>query len=222
MLLRSKKCKKIQILMDLLEINKAQATDIVGRYLKSVKDIHAFLDFYFETLERENIVGTTHEKLRRVCKRAEIEFKKRFEDKEFFLEWLKNKYKNSPFFRLLESDFKYSYVCYDGQGNLFKRLAKSINMLVCLNNFGELTYEDGEMLKNNEFKHALIDFIFKNQERIGKDIYINTSYKIKGYTSLSHEEEYNNFKKVQKKFFKENQEEFQKKVKVKMAFKNIS
>ncbi|HEB8069719.1 TPA: hypothetical protein RZJ87_000989 [Campylobacter jejuni] len=214
--------EKIQILMDLLEINKAQATDIVGRYLKSVKDIHAFLDFYFETLERENIVGTTYEKLRRVCKRAEIESKKRFEDKEFFLEWLKNKYKNSPFFRLLESDFKYSYVCYDGQGNLFKRLAKSINMLVCLNNFGELTYEDGEMLKNNEFKHALIDFIFKNQERIGKDIYINTSYKIKGYTSLSHEEEYNNFKKVQKKFFKENQEEFQKKVKVKMAFKNIS
>ncbi|HFW6582412.1 TPA: hypothetical protein ACICDX_001769, partial [Campylobacter jejuni] len=175
--------EKIQILMDLLEINKAQATDIVGRYLKSVKDIHAFLDFYFETLERENIVGTTYEKLRRVCKRAEIEFKKRFEDKEIFLEWLKNKYKNSPFFRLLESDFKYSYVCYDGQGNLFKRLAKSINMLVCLNNFGELTYEDGEMLKNNEFKHALIDFIFKNQERIGKDIYINTSYKIKGYTS---------------------------------------
>ncbi|HEO8760676.1 hypothetical protein QR522_05560 [Campylobacter jejuni] len=214
--------EKIQILMDLLEINKAQATDIVGRYLKSVKDIHAFLDFYFETLERENIVGTTYEKLRRVCKMAEIEFKKRFEDKEIFLEWLKNKYKNSPFFRLLESDFKYSYVCYDGQGNLFKQLAKSINMLVCLNNFGELTYEDGEMLKNNEFKHALIDFIFKNQERIGKDIYINTSYKIKGYTSLSHEEEYNNFKKVQKKFFKENQEEFQKKVKVKMAFKNIS
>ncbi|EAL8448288.1 hypothetical protein ABHE04_001673, partial [Campylobacter coli] len=155
--------EKIQILMDLLEINKAQATDIVGRYLKSVKDIHAFLDFYFETLERENIVGTSYEKLRRVCKRAEIEFKKRFEDKEIFLEWLKNKYKNSPFFRLLESDFKYSYVCYDGQGNLFKRLAKSINMLVCLNNFGELTYEDGEMLKNNEFKHALIDFIFKNQ-----------------------------------------------------------
>ncbi|EEU7405979.1 hypothetical protein HEJ14_001825, partial [Campylobacter jejuni] len=99
--------EKIQILMDLLEINKAQATDIVGRYLQDAKDIHAFLYFYFETLERENIVGTTYEKLRRVCKRAEIEFKKRFEDKEIFLEWLKNKYKNSPFFRLLESDFKY-------------------------------------------------------------------------------------------------------------------
>ncbi|EAK7961435.1 hypothetical protein ACMT14_000890 [Campylobacter jejuni] len=214
--------EKIQILMDLLEINKAQATDIVGRYLKSVKDIHAFLDFYFETLERENIVGTTYEKLRRVCKRAEIEFKKRFEDKEIFLEWLCNKYKNQACFRVFQGDFKYSYLCYDGQGNLFKRLAKSINMLVCLNNFGELTYEDGEMLKNNEFKHALIDFIFKNQERIGKDIYINTSYKIKGYTSLSPEEEYNNFKKVQKKIFEENKEEFQKKVKVKMAFKKIS
>ncbi|EAJ1341707.1 hypothetical protein ACS18H_001366 [Campylobacter coli] len=211
--------EKIQILMDLLEINKAQATDIVGRYLKSVKDIHAFLDFYFETLERENIVGTTYEKLRRVCKRAEIEFKKRFEDKEIFLEWLKNKYKNSPFFRLLESDFKYSYVCYDGQGNLFKRLAKSINMLVCLNNFGELTYEDGEMLKNNEFKHALIDFIFKNQERIGKDIYINTSYKIKGYTSLSHEEEYNNFKKVQKKILRRIKKNFKRKQKSKWLLK---
>ncbi|EMB5530336.1 hypothetical protein U5687_001911 [Campylobacter coli] len=211
--------EKIQILMDLLEINKAQATDIVGRYLKNAKDIHSFLDFYFETLERENIVGTTYEKLRRVCKRAEIEFKKRFEDKEIFLEWLKNKYKNSPFFRLLESDFKYSYVCYDGQGNLFKLLAKSINMLVCLNNFGELTYEDGEMLKNNEFKHALIDFIFKNQERIGKDIYINTSYKIKGYTSLSHEEEYNNFKKVQKKILRRIKKNFKRKQKSKWLLK---
>ncbi|EIJ4040978.1 hypothetical protein K9T45_000765 [Campylobacter jejuni] len=214
--------EKIQILMDLLEINKAQATDIVGRYLQDVKDIHSFLDYYFETLEKEKIVGTTYEKLRLVCKKAEIEFKKRFEDKEIFLEWLKNKYKNSPFFRLFENDFKYSYLCHDGQGNLCKKLAKSINMLVCLNNFGELTYEDGEALKNNEFKHALIDFIFKNQERIGKNTYINTSYKIKGYKFLSHEEEYSNFKNEQKKIFEENQEEFQKKVKVKMAFKNIS
>lgn len=67
------------------------------------------------------------------------------------------------------------------------------------------------MLKNNEFKHALIDFIFKNQERIGKDIYINTSYKIKGYTSLSHEEEYNNFKKVQKKFLRRIKKNFKRK-----------
>lgn len=214
--------EKIQILMDLLEINKAQATDIVGRYLKSVKDIHAFLDFYFETLERENIVGSTYEKLRRVCKRAEIEFKKRFEDKEIFLGWLKSKYKNSSFFRLLENDFKYSYLCRDGQGKLYKKLAKSINMLVCLNNFGELTYEDGKALENNEFKHALIDFIFKNQERIGKNTYINTSYGIKEYKFLSYEEEYDNFKNKQKKKFEENQEEFKNKTKVKMAFKNIS
>ncbi|EEP3627123.1 hypothetical protein HB584_001647, partial [Campylobacter jejuni] len=94
--------EKIQILIDLLEINKAQATDIVGRYLQDAKDIHAFLDFYFETLERENIVGTTYEKLRRVCKRAEIEFKKRFEDKEIFLEWLCNKYKNQACFRVFQ------------------------------------------------------------------------------------------------------------------------
>ncbi len=34
--------EKIQILMDLLEINKAQATDIVGRYLKSVLKIRKY------------------------------------------------------------------------------------------------------------------------------------------------------------------------------------
>lgn len=76
--------EKIQILMDLLEINKAQATDIVGRYLKSVKDIHAFLDFYFETLEKENIIGTTYEKLRMVCKKAEIELKNALKIKKYF------------------------------------------------------------------------------------------------------------------------------------------
>lgn len=76
--------EKIQILMDLLEINKAQATDIVGRYLKSVKDIHAFLDFYFETLERENIVGTSYEKLRRVSKGLKSSLKSVLKTKKYF------------------------------------------------------------------------------------------------------------------------------------------
>ncbi|WP_229239521.1 hypothetical protein [Campylobacter volucris] len=41
--------EKVKILMNLLELNEAQAVDIVGRYLKDVKDIHVFLDYYFET-----------------------------------------------------------------------------------------------------------------------------------------------------------------------------
>ncbi|EJL4458982.1 hypothetical protein NMJ85_001734, partial [Campylobacter coli] len=158
--------EKIQILMDLLEINKAQATDIVGRYLKSVKDIHAFLDFYFETLEKENIIGTTYEKLRMVCKKAEIEFKKRFEDKEIFLEWLKNKYKNQACFRLHEGDFEYSYFASCGNGKKIKINQKSIDILVCVNAFKQISYKNGEPLENNEFKEALLEFIFKNQDRI--------------------------------------------------------
>ncbi|HDZ5094405.1 TPA: hypothetical protein RTH14_001677 [Campylobacter jejuni] len=160
--------EKIQILMDLLEINKAQATDIIGRYLKSVKDIHAFLDFYFETLERENIVGTTYEKLRRVCKRAEIEFKKRFEDKEIFLEWLCDKYKNKSCFRVFKGDFEYYYYAKYGSNKLIIINQKSADMLIKVNQFKELAYANGERIEEEEFKAALIDYMFKNQEKIGK------------------------------------------------------
>ncbi|EAI8925008.1 hypothetical protein CRL90_08940, partial [Campylobacter coli] len=149
--------EKIQILMDLLEINKAQATDIVGRYLKNAKDIHSFLDFYFETLEKENIIGTTYEKLRMVCKKAEIEFKKRFEDKEIFLEWLCNKYKNQACFRLHEGDFEYSYFANCGNGKKIKINQKSIDILVCVNAFKQISYKNGEPLENNEFKEALLE-----------------------------------------------------------------
>lgn len=162
--------EKIQILIDLLEINKAQATDIVGRYLKSVDDIHSFLDFYFETLERENIVGTTYEKLRRVCKRAEIEFKKRFEDKEIFLEWLCNKYKNQACFRVFQGDFKYSYFANYGSNQKIKMNQESIDSLICINAFKQITYKDGDLIANGEFKEALVDFMFKNQDRIGRDL----------------------------------------------------
>lgn len=77
--------KKINTLMELLELNERQATDIVSRYLRDIRDIDKFVDYYFETLESENIIGTTYEKLRRVCVIAELELKKRFEDKESFL-----------------------------------------------------------------------------------------------------------------------------------------
>ncbi|ECO3537891.1 hypothetical protein FX798_06810 [Campylobacter coli] len=213
--------EKIQILMDLLEINKAQATDIVGRYLKSIKDIHAFLDFYFETLERENIVGTTYEKLRRVCKRAEIEFKKRFEDKEIFLEWLKNKYKNQACFRLHEGDFEYSYFASCGNGKKIKINQKSIDILVCVNAFKQITYKDGDLIANGEFKEALVDFMFKNQDRIGRDLEHSLPMReIERVLTLDEMRELE--KAEEKRLFNENKSRFEKILKSKIAFKRIS
>ncbi|EAK0249343.1 MULTISPECIES: hypothetical protein [Campylobacter] len=213
--------EKIQILMDLLEINKAQATDIVGRYLKSVKDIHAFLDFYFETLERENIVGTTYEKLRRVCKRAEIEFKKRFEDKEIFLEWLCNKYKNQACFRVFKGDFKYSYFANYGSNQKIKINQESIDSLICINAFKQITYKDGNLIANGEFKEALVDFMFKNQDRIGRDLNIPLSVKkIEKVLSLEEKREIEKIEET--KLFNENKDRFEIFIKSKKAFKNIS
>lgn len=213
--------EKIQILMDLLEINKAQATDIVGRYLKSVKDIHAFLDFYFETLERENIVGTTYEKLRRVCKRAEIEFKKRFEDKEIFLEWLCNKYKNQACFRVFQGDFKYSYFANYGSNQKIKMNQESIDSLICINAFKQITYKDGDLIANREFKEALVDFMFKNQDRIGRDLeYSLPVLEIERVLTL---DEMRELKKAEeKRLFNENKSRFEKILKSKIAFKRIS
>ncbi|EDP7946143.1 TPA: hypothetical protein SCZ40_001513 [Campylobacter jejuni] len=213
--------EKIQILIDLLEINKAQATDIVGRYLKSVKDIHAFLDFYFETLERENIVGTTYEKLRRVCKRAEIEFKKRFEDKEIFLEWLCNKYKNQACFRVFQGDFKYSYFANYGSNQKIKMNQESIDSLICINAFKQITYKDGDLIANGEFKEALVDFMFKNQDRIGRDLeYSLPVREIERVLTLDEMRELE--KAEEKRLFNENKSRFEKILKSKMAFKNIS
>ncbi|EAJ9787451.1 hypothetical protein GNX79_04545 [Campylobacter coli] len=213
--------EKIQILMDLLEINKAQATDIVGRYLKSVKDIHAFLDFYFETLERENIVGTTYEKLRRVCKRAEIEFKKRFEDKEIFLEWLCNKYKNQACFRVFQGDFKYSYFANYGSNQKIKINQESIDSLICINAFKQITYKDGDLIANGEFKEALVDFMFKNQDRIGRDLEHSLPVReIERVLTLDKMRELE--KAEEKRLFNENKSRFEKILKSKIAFKRIS
>ncbi|EOJ1418402.1 TPA: hypothetical protein ACJE17_001117 [Campylobacter jejuni] len=213
--------EKIQILMDLLEINKAQATDIVGRYLKSIKDIHAFLDFYFETLERENIVGTSYEKLRRVCKRAEIEFKKRFEDKEIFLEWLCNKYKNQACFRVFQGDFKYSYFANYGSNQKIKINQESIDSLICINAFKQITYKDGDLIANGEFKEALVDFMFKNQDRIGRDLeYSLPVREIERVLTLDEMRELE--KAEEKRLFNENKSRFEKILKSKIAFKRIS
>ncbi|HEC1894607.1 hypothetical protein ELQ17_01975 [Campylobacter sp. US18a] len=213
--------EKIQILMDLLEINKAQATDIVGRYLKSVKDIHAFLDFYFETLERENIVGTSYEKLRRVCKRAEIEFKKRFEDKEIFLEWLCNKYKNQACFRVFQGDFKYSYFANYGSNQKIKINQESIDSLICINTFKQITYKDGDLIANGEFKEALVDFMFKNQDRIGR--YLEHSLPVREIERVLTLDEMRELEKAEeKRLFNENKSRFEKILKSKMAFKHIS
>lgn len=213
--------KKINTLVELLELNKRQATDIVTKYLKDVEDIDKFIDYYFDTLESENIVGTTYEKLRRVCKIAELEFKKRFEDKESFLLWLTNKYKNRAFFRVFAGEFEYQYFAYDSFGKRYKMTNKAIDMLVCLNQFKELTYQNGDLIENGVFKEALIDFIFKNQHRIGKDIHL-AIIPAKVERVLSLDEKRALEKKVETKLFNENKNRFENILKSKMAFRSIS
>ncbi|MGQ2570666.1 hypothetical protein ACT6AI_09490, partial [Campylobacter jejuni] len=182
---------------------------------------HAFLDFYFETLERENIVGTTYEKLRRVCKRAEIEFKKRFEDKEIFLEWLCNKYKNQACFRVFQGDFKYSYFANYGSNQKIKMNQESIDSLICINAFKQITYKDGDLIANGEFKEALVDFMFKNQDRIGRDLeYSLPVREIERVLTLDEMRELE--KAEEKRLFNENKSRFEKILKSKIAFKRIS
>ncbi|EJJ1622205.1 hypothetical protein NIP11_001969, partial [Campylobacter coli] len=190
-------------------------------YLKSVKDIHAFLDFYFETLERENIVGISYEKLRRVCKRAEIEFKKRFEDKEIFLEWLCNKYKNQACFRVFKGDFKYSYFANYGSNQKIKINQESIDSLICINTFKQITYKDGDLIANGEFKEALVDFMFKNQDRIGRDL--EHSLPVREIERVLTLDEMRELEKAEeKRLFNENKSRFEKILKSKIAFKRIS
>ncbi len=213
--------KKINTLVELLELNKRQATDIVTKYLKDIEDIDKFIDYYFDTLESENIVGTTYEKLRRVCKIAELEFKKRFKDKENFLLWLTNKYKNRAFFRVFAGEFEYQYFAYDSFGKRYEMTNKAIDMLVCLNSFKELTYQNGDLIENGVFKEALIEFIFKNQHRIGKDIHL-AIIPAKVERVLSLDEKRALEKKVETKLFNENKNRFENILKSKMAFINIS
>ncbi|EAH6262652.1 hypothetical protein FT848_06130 [Campylobacter lari] len=202
--------EKVKILMNLLELNEAQAVDIVGRYLKDVKDIHVFLDYYFETCMSEKIIGSTYEKLRIVCKIAQLEFKERFENKESFLKWLFRNYKSRAFFRLYKNDFTYEYFAYDSFKNKVKLENSSNDCLICINGFKELTYHDGSLVEDGYFKEALIDFMFKNQHRVGKDLSLDIQ-KIELKTELC----YQKTKEEEKILHLQNLEKFSQKLKEK-------
>lgn len=206
--------------MNLLGINEAQATDIVGRYLKDVKDINLFLDYYFETIEKENPVGTTYEKLRLVCKKAEIELKKRFEDKEIFLSWLCNKYKNQAFFRVFEGDFEYSYFANYGSDTRIRITQKSSDALICVNGYKQIAYPDGEVLENNVFKQALLEFIFKNQDRIGKNLHLALPA-VEAPKVLSLDEKIQIRKKAEQGLYEANKHKLEQLIQSTQAFKSI-
>ena len=199
--------KKIDYLTEFLNLSEIQAKHIVVRYLKDIKNFEAFIDFYFDTCLSEKLVGTTFEKLRMVCKLAEIEFKTRFLDKEVFKKWLFSKYKNEPVFRTFEKEFSYSYEKYKNNQKI-TIIGECVDALYYVNNFKELCYKDGESILNHNphFYEALIDFIFKNQNRLGKDLVSIEIKQVKQIPSL--EQSYLDFKNEQKKLFFENQSKF--------------
>lgn len=212
--------EKIETLMNLLGLNRAQAENITHKYLKNIKDMDWFLDFYFDTLEDENIIGTTYEKLRRVCKKMEIEFKKRFEDREVFLHWLCNKYKNQAVFRVFSGDFEYSYYANYGSDEKIQITQKAEDVLICVNAYKQISYANGEPLENNMFKEALLEFMFQNQSKIAKNINLALP-SIKTKRVLSLEEARALEKKRENELYGKNKDKFELLLKNKMVL-NIS
>lgn len=212
--------EKIETLMNLLGLNRAQAENITHKYLKNIKDMDWFLDFYFNTLEDENIIGTTYEKLRRVCKKMEIEFKKRFEDREVFLTWLCNKYKNQAVFRVFSGDFEYSYYANYGSDEKIQITQKAEDVLICVNAYKQISYANGEPLENNMFKEALLEFMFQNQSKIAKNINLALP-SIKTKRVLSLEEARALEKKRENELYGKNKDKFELLLKNKMVL-NIS
>lgn len=163
--------KIVRELTEKFEIKPSQAVILYEVYLSKFKglSVDELYALYIQMCLNENLVGTSFEKLSLVCELLNIELKKRFEDKEAFVKWLVKKYKNQPVFRVNVGDFSYLYECLVGSKKELRE-AKSPDLLVCLNNFGEFVYSDGAKLREFmglEFELALIDFMFKNQYRIG-------------------------------------------------------
>ncbi|EDF8549059.1 hypothetical protein GB947_08850, partial [Campylobacter coli] len=76
-------------------------------------------------------------------------------------------------------------------------------------------------LENNEFKEALLEFIFKNQDRIGKNLNIPLSVKkIEKVLSLEEKREIEKIEET--KLFNENKDRFEIFIKSKKALKKIS
>ncbi|EAL9551370.1 hypothetical protein DYV03_07945, partial [Campylobacter coli] len=87
--------------------------------------------------------------------------------------------------------------------------------------FKQISYKNGEPLENNEFKEALLEFIFKNQDRIGKNLNIPLSVKkIEKVLSLEEKREIEKIEET--KLFNENKDRFEIFIKSKKAFKKIS
>lgn len=210
---------EVKRLMDLFQISEIQAKDINNRYLKDVK-IDEFIDFYFEFLANENPVGTTYEKLNIAGKKAGVELVARYENKEIFLTWLCNKYKNQAVFRVFSGDFEYSYYANYGSDEKIQITQKAEDVLICVNAYKQISYANGEPLENNMFKEALLEFMFQNQSKIAKNINLALP-SIKTKRVLSLEEARALEKKRENELYGKNKDKFELLLKNKMVL-NIS
>ncbi|SUW99750.1 Uncharacterised protein [Campylobacter jejuni subsp. doylei] len=141
--------------------------------------------------------------------------------KKSFLEWLCNKYKNQACFRVFKGDFKYSYFANHGSTQKIKINQESIDCLICINAFKQIAYKDGDLMTNGEFKEALVDFMFKNQDRIGKNLdYTLPVQKIERVLSLDEKRELEKIEET--RLFNENRNRFEDILKSKIVFKYTS
>ncbi|ECL6178075.1 hypothetical protein FTL07_04895, partial [Campylobacter jejuni] len=108
-----------------------------------------------------------------------------------------------------------------GSNQKIKMNQESIDSLICINAFKQITYKDGDLIANGEFKEALVDFMFKNQDRIGRDLeYSLLVREIERVLTLDEMRELE--KAEEKRLFNENKSRFEKILKSKIAFKRIS
>ncbi|MBX1864975.1 hypothetical protein I9E09_08750 [Campylobacter jejuni] len=186
-----------EALKELFGISEVQAVVIEKLYFKAKtpKDILGFKKYYDLTMLKKQFVGTSYEKLSLVCAFAELDLNLRYKNIESFLEWLFISFSNRFIFQTKKGDFSYSFVLRYYDGNI-----------VC--------DEQRKPLNVGEFYNKLVEYMFKNQDKIIFDNKIEISPVIKtqipSQTKINkdYEQNYLEYKKNQDKLYNANIDKF--------------
>lgn len=213
-----------EALKELFGISEVQAVAIEKLYFKAKtpKDILGFKKYYDLTMLKKQFVGTSYEKLSLVCAFAELDLNLRYKNIESFLEWLFISFSNRFIFQTKKGDFSYSFALryYDGNivyDELGKPVLKHVDCgdnLYFINANKELCDEQRKPLNVGEFYNKLVEYMFKNQDKIIFDNKIEISPVIKtqipSQTKINkdYEQNYLEYKKNQNKLYNANIDKF--------------
>ncbi|MGD1150027.1 hypothetical protein [Campylobacter jejuni] len=213
-----------EALKELFGISEVQAVAIEKLYFKAKtpKDILGFKKYYDLTMLKKQFVGTSYEKLSLVCAFAELDLNLRYKNIESFLEWLFISFSNRFIFQTKKGDFSYSFALRYYDGNIvYDELGKPVlkhldcgDNLYFINANKELCDEQRKPLNVGEFYNKLVEYMFKNQDKIIFDNKIEISPVIKtqipSQTKINkdYEQSYLEYKKNQNKLYNANIDKF--------------